>query len=94
MDIVELPVPVIDPGLKPMVIPVGWPDADRPTAELNPPVAVLVIVVVPPLPAATVSDPGEAERLNPGAGGPLSAAIRPAVGLPHPVTRSYPVTAE
>ena len=35
-----------------------------------------------------------AERLKPGVATPVSAANRPEFGLPHPVTRSYPFTAE
>jgi len=48
--IVELPAPVIEVGLKPTVTPVGWPDAFKVMAELNPPVTVLVTVDVPELP--------------------------------------------
>ena len=88
-DIAELPVPVIDDGLKPMVTPAGCPDAVNATAELNPPLTVLVIVELPALPWATVTEAGEAERLNPAVCvAPVSAAIRPVLGLPHPVTKS------
>ena len=65
--IVEVPAPVIDPGLKPTVTPVGWPVADSEMAESKPPVTVLVIVEPPELPCATETDEGDAERLNPGA---------------------------
>lgn len=87
---VEVPAPVIDVGLKPIVTPVGWPLADNEIAELKPPVTVLVIFDVPELPCATETDAGEAERLKPGAGAvPASAVIRAApFGLPHPVARS------
>lgn len=89
MVIVEVPVPVIDVGLNPIVTPEGCPDAVRVTAELNPPVTVLVIVELPVLPAATVTDAGEAERLKPEVvPPPVSAAINPEFGLPHPVTKS------
>lgn len=88
IDNVELPVPVIDAGLKPTVTPAGCPEADKDTAELNPPLTVLVIVELPAPPCATVTEAGEAERLNPATGGPVSAAIRPEFGLPQPVTRS------
>ena len=36
---VEVPVPVIEVGLKVTVTPVGWPLADKVTGELKPPVA-------------------------------------------------------
>lgn len=59
---VEVPVPVIEPGLKPTVTPVGWPLAVKVTAESNPPVTVLVMVEVPEAPCATETEVGEAER--------------------------------
>ena len=88
--IVELPAPVIEPGLNPTVTPVGCPVADSAIAELNPPVTVLLIVVFPALPCATVIDEGDAERLNPGFEElPASAVISPEpFGLPQPVARS------
>jgi hypothetical protein len=46
----EVPVPVMEDGLKPTVTPEGWPEADRVTAESKPPLTVLVIVEVPELP--------------------------------------------
>jgi hypothetical protein len=55
----------MDVGLKATVTPVGWPLADKVTAELNPPVVVLVMVEVPALPCATETVFGEAERLKP-----------------------------
>lgn len=88
MLMVEPPVPVIDVGLKPTVTPVGCPLAVSVTAELNPPVTVLLMVVLPALPCWTDTEDGEADRLNPGCAGPVSAAINPEFGLPHPVTRS------
>jgi len=90
MFIVELPVPVIEVGLKVTVTPVGWPEADNETAELNPPVTVLEMVEVPALPCTTVTEAGEAERLKPGVEeDPASALIRPdPFGLPHPVAKS------
>ena len=94
---VELPEPgaAMEFGVKATVTPNGWPVADKETDELNPPVTVLVMVEVPWLPCATETEVGEADRLNPGAGGPASALIRPdPFGLPHPVARSYPVVAE
>jgi hypothetical protein len=50
IDMLEEPAPVIEPGLKPMVTPEGCPLAERPTAESNPPVTLLVMVVDPWLP--------------------------------------------
>ena len=91
MLIVALPVPVIEPGLKPIVTPVGWPDADSVTAVSNPPLTVLVIVEFPEFPWTIETAPGEAERLKPGVDveDPASAAIRAApFGLPQPVARS------
>ena len=86
---VELPAPVIDAGLKPIVTPEGWPEAVKATAELNPPVTVLLIVELPELPCATVMDAGDAERLKPEVEPAVTrAASNPAFGLPHPVTRS------
>ena len=86
----ELPAPVIVPGLNPTVTPLGCPLADNVMAELNPPVTVLVIVELPAFPGATVTDEGDADKLNPGLDElPASAAINPApFGLPHPVAKS------
>src|ERR1700722_1383511 len=49
---VDVPEPgaPIEVGLKPTVTPVGWPVADKATAELKPPAIVLVMVEVPLLP--------------------------------------------
>ena len=85
---VEVPVPVMEVGLKPTVTPVGWPEAVRETGELNPPTTLLVIVVLAELPTTTESEAGEADRLYPGVTGPVSAPSRPLLGLPQPVTRS------
>ena len=87
---VEVPFPVIEVGLNPMVTPVGWPLALKVTAELKPPDTVLVIVEVPEPPCATVTEAGEAERVKPGGSTvPVSALIRPApFGLPQPVAKS------
>ena len=88
--------PLIEAGLKPTVTPEGWPDAVRAMAELNPSDGVAVMVEDPLLPCATEIDEGDAERLKDGdvLCDPVRAATRPLFGLPHPVTRSYPVTAE
>jgi hypothetical protein len=49
---VELPLPgaAIDAGLKLAVTPVGNPEAESDTAELNPPLIVVEIVVLPEVP--------------------------------------------
>ena len=93
---VEVPAPVMEVGLKLTVTPVGWPLADKEIAESNPPVTELVMVEVPELPCATVTEVGEAERLKPEPDEvPASALISPApFGLPQPVARSYPTVAE
>lgn len=89
IDRVEVPVPVIEVGLKPTVTVDGWPLAVKLTAVLKPPVTVLVTVDVPELPCTTETAVGEAERLKPGATDPASALISPVpFGLPQPVTRS------
>jgi hypothetical protein len=86
--IFDVPVPVIDVGLKLTVTPAGWPVAFKETAESKPPVTVLVIVDVPELPCTTDTEVGEAETVKPGVDVPESAVIRPVFGLPQPVTRS------
>ena len=88
----EVPDPgaAIGVGLNPTVTPVGAPDAVRTMVELNPPETAVVMVEVPLLPAATETAVGEAEIVKDGVcvEVPVSAVIRPAFGLPHPVTRS------
>ena len=93
---VEVPEPgaPMDDGLKVTVTPMGWPLAERAMAELKPPPTIEVMVEPPLLPRRTETEPGEADTENDGTGGPVSAAIRPLLGLPQPVTRSKPVTAE
>ena len=61
---VDVPVPVMDVGLKLAVTLFGRPLADKATAELNPPETVLVIVEVPELPLDTVTEVGEALRVK------------------------------
>jgi hypothetical protein len=77
-------------GLKVTVTPAGCPEALKAIAESNPPETAVVIVEVPLLPTTTLTDVGEAARVNAGvlvAG--ASALIRLApFGLPQPVTRS------
>jgi hypothetical protein len=65
MVIVELPAPPeIDVGLKLTVTPLGAPEAENEIAELNPPIAVVVIVEVPELPVATLTAVGEADTVK------------------------------
>ena len=94
----EVPEPgdAIEVGLKPTVTPVGWPDALRAIAELNPPATVVVSVELPLLPTTTETAVGEALSVKLGVcvDEPVRALINPVFGLPQPVTRSYPVTAE
>lgn len=78
------------------VTPEGWPVADSVTDELKPLDGVMVMVEFPLLPSATVSDEGDADGVKDGCcvEEPVRAAMSPLLGLPHPVTRSNPVTAE
>jgi hypothetical protein len=99
MPMVELPDPgaAMDAGLNVTVTPLGWPDADKLTAESNPPLTAVLIVDEPLFPCTTDKDPGEAEMLKLGVPEelPANALINPTpFGLPQPVTRSYPTTAE
>lgn len=59
---VDVPVPVMDVGLKLAVTPDGSLLADKVTAELNPPETVLVIVEVTELPRTTLTEVGDALR--------------------------------
>ena len=87
--------PLTVDGLKLIVTPVGWPEAVKTTDELKSPLGVTVIVLLPFPPCAVVTELGDAETPKPEGGvAPVSAAIKPALGLPQPVTRSNPVTAE
>ena len=60
--IVDVPEPgaAIELGLKLTVTRDPWPLADKPIAELKPPEIAVVIVDLPELPRATLSDVGEA----------------------------------
>jgi hypothetical protein len=84
---VEVPVPVIEVGLKETVTPLGWPLALNTTGVLNPPVVVLVIVEVPDLPCATDTDEGLAERVNPEVA-PEIVTTTPAEGIPLATTKT------
>jgi len=77
------------------VTPEGSVEVVRVTAELNEPTGETMMVVPFALPCAIDTDEGEAERLKPDVCvPPVRALMRPVFGLPQPVTRSYPVTAE
>ena len=97
MLIVEEPEPgaAMVAGLKLTVTPLGWPLAAREMAALKPPETVVEMVELPLLPTVTESAEGEAPRVKAGVdAAPVNALISPRLGLPQPVTRSYPVTAE
>jgi len=68
----DVPAPVIEPGLKPTVTPAGWPLADKEIAELKPPVTALVIVELPELPCTTETEAGDADRVKPGGTGAVT----------------------
>src|SRR5579859_7815529 len=82
---VEVPVPVIEVGLKVTVTPEGWPEADNTTGVLKPPVVVLVMVEVPVAPCATETEFGEAERLKPLVPPEMVTAVA-ADGMPFAIT--------
>jgi hypothetical protein len=88
----EAPVPgaAMGVGLKPTVMPVGWPLAVKATAESKPSIAVVVMVEAPLLPWTTETELGEAPMLKVGDVGSGARALIRAVpfGLPQPVTRS------
>ena len=65
---VEVPVPVIEAGLKAAVTRLGRPLTERETGELNPPVTVDVIVTCPDELRETVRDVGLALMENPAFG--------------------------
>jgi hypothetical protein len=88
---VELPEPgaAMDAGLNAAVTPVGRPDADNATAELNPPETVVVSVEVPVAPCAMETDVGEAASVNAGTGAEVTVSDTVAVCVmlsPVPVT--------
>ncbi len=58
--IVEVPAPVMEEGLKEMVVPLAWPEAERAMAESKPPVTEEVMVTLPELLRTTVMEVGEA----------------------------------
>ena len=81
------------------VTPLGKPDAARVVAELNPPVLVMVIVLVPLLPCVTVTEVGDAAMVKLGVAVEftVSARVVDAVRLPEVpvmVTVDVPAVAE
>jgi hypothetical protein len=84
---VELPVPVIDMELKVKMTPLAWAEIESDAAELNPPVAAIVNVVLPELPAAIDSDAGDAPNVKPNAGFTVRVIVVDSKMLPEvPVT--------
>jgi hypothetical protein len=75
---VELPLPgaAMEAGLKLAVTPEGNPEADKDTAEVNPPLTVVEIVLLPELPCATERLAGEALTLKSGC-----VTVRPIVAV-------------
>jgi hypothetical protein len=63
---VELPLPgaAMEVGLKLAVTPAGKPEAERVTAELNPPLTALEMVELPEAPCVTDRLPGDALRVK------------------------------
>jgi hypothetical protein len=62
---VELPAPVIEVGLKEIVVPLPCPDADSVIAEPKPPVTAVETVTCPELLLVTLMDVGDALMENP-----------------------------
>jgi hypothetical protein len=93
MVMVELPAPgaVIGLGLKPTVVPVGTPVAERLIALLNPFPIVVVIVLVPVVACGTVNAAGEADRMKLET---LDSCVTPrkAIGVMSPVLLPVPTT--
>jgi len=88
---VEVPEPgaEIDAGTKPTVTPVGWPVADKATAELKPPETATVTVDVPLLPNATDAEAGEAEIVKSGTVAGVTVSVKVVERIsppPDPVT--------
>ena len=84
--IVELPPPgaAIVLGLKLTVVPLGAPLAVRLIALLNPPLTVVVIVEVPELPCATLTEVGEPVRVKLGAAVTVRVTVA-LCGIPPPL---------
>ena len=97
---VELPLPgaAIEAALKLAVTPVGNPATDSPTAELNPPLTVVVIVELPDVPCARDRLEGDATTVK--SAGCAAFTVRDSVAvcvIPPPVpvmvTFTVPVAA-
>ncbi len=88
---VDVPVPVMDAGLKLAVTLAGKPLAEKSTAESNPPVTVLVIVVLPELPLRTLTEVGEALRVKPPVTGAVTVRLTVVELIMFPVFASVPV---
>ena len=73
---VDVPDPgaAMDVGLKVAVTPVGWPLADKATAESNPPETVVVMVELPLLPCTTETEVGEAAMVKAGTGAEVTVS--------------------
>jgi hypothetical protein len=87
----DVPEPgaAMDVGLNAAVTPVGKPEADKATAELNPPETVVVMVDLPVLPCATETDVGEAASVKAGTGAEVTVSEMVAVWVmlpPEPLT--------
>ena len=81
---VELPLPgaVMEAGLKLAVTPAGNPDADKETAELNPPLTAVEMVLLVEPPWVTLNKLGEAEILKSGVACFQTSEIGVAVAAP------------
>src|SRR6476469_1161090 len=97
---VDVPPPgaAIELGLKLAVTPVGTPDAERATAELNPPLTAVDIVVLPELPCITERLAGEAAIVKLGAAAAFTVRVTVVVWVTPPpvavtVTVEVPVVA-
>lgn len=64
MVMMELPDPVMEVGLKEMVVPLASPDAERLMDELKPLIAKVETVTLPDELLPMLSDVGEAEMLK------------------------------
>ena len=91
MVMVEVPEPgaAMDAGAKLTVTPVGWPVADKATAELNPPETATVTVDEPLLPCTTDTEAGDAEMVKSGVAAGFTVNVTVVVCIrppPEPVT--------
>ena len=97
---VDVPPPgvAIEVGLKLAVTPVGTPDAERATAELNPPLTAVDMVVLPELPCITERLAGEAVMVKLGEAAAFTVKVTVVVWVTPPpvavtVTVEVPVVA-